>query len=47
VVLDIGVSCWGMSASKYIRESINNIEAYMKEQVAPKTEDQGEGTLAD
>ena len=36
VMLDNGVSCWGMSPSKYIRESINNVEVYLRDKSLPK-----------
>jgi hypothetical protein len=45
VLFDNGDICWGLSASKYIRESINNVEGYLIEKSLPKL-DEGEGTVA-
>jgi hypothetical protein len=44
VMLDNGISCWGMSPSKYIQESISNVEGYLRDKSLPKL---NEGTLAD
>jgi hypothetical protein len=44
VMLDNGVSCWGMSPSKYIRESINNVEAYLRDKSLPKLKTKSKGT---
>ena len=32
VRLDNGVSCWALSASKYVQEAVSNVEKYIKEQ---------------
>jgi hypothetical protein len=36
VILENGVSCWGMSPSKYIQEFISNVEGYLRDKSLPK-----------
>jgi hypothetical protein len=43
VLLDNGVICWGLSASKYIRESISNVEGYLSEKSLPKLKTKARG----
>jgi hypothetical protein len=43
VLLDNGVMCWGLSASKYIRESISNVEGYLSNKPLPKLKTKARG----